>query len=100
MQFSPRGSFAAIIALGATILASPALAKNGVTDQEAVVIVGACKPVAEFIKLARMVDFNPAFVNISFVGALAKQLGPDGKGVIVRQVVPFPWDRLVKLSAN
>jgi len=34
------------------------------------------------------------FVNISFVGAsaLAKELGADGQGVIVSQVVPFPWD--------
>ena len=56
-------------------------------------IVGAYKPVAEFIKLSRKTGFNPVFVNISFVGAnaLAKELGPDGKGVIVSQVVPFPW---------
>src|SRR3954466_2023267 len=57
---------------------------------EAVVIVGAYKPVAEFIKLSKKVGFNPVFVNISFVGAnaLAKELGPEGKGVIVSQVVP------------
>ena len=44
---------------------------------EAVVIVGAYKPVAEFIKLSRKTGFNPVFVNISFVGAnaLAKELG-------------------------
>jgi ABC-type branched-subunit amino acid transport system substrate-binding protein len=61
---------------------------------EAVVIVGAYKPVAEFIKLSKKINFNPVFVNISFVGAnaLAKELGPEGKGVIVSQVVPFPGD--------
>jgi branched-chain amino acid transport system substrate-binding protein len=71
-------------------------------DAEAVVIVGAYKPVAEFIKLARKVDFNPVFVNISFVGAvaLAKELGQDGKGVIVSQVVPFPWDTSLKVVAD
>ena len=65
-------------------------------------IVGAYKPVAEFIKLSRKVDFNPVFVNISFVGAgaLAKELGPDGKGVIVSQVVPFPWDASLKVVAD
>ena len=39
----------------------------------------------EFIKLAHRRGFNPTFVAISFVGAsaLARELGPDGKGVIV-----------------
>ena len=42
------------------------------------------------------------FVNISFVGAsaLAKELGPDGNGVIVSQVVPFPWDASLKVVAE
>jgi branched-chain amino acid transport system substrate-binding protein len=71
-------------------------------DPEAVVMVGAYKPSAEFIKLSRKVDFNPVFVNISFVGAsaLAKELGPEGKGVIVSQVVPFPWDASLKVVAD
>jgi ABC-type branched-subunit amino acid transport system substrate-binding protein len=71
-------------------------------DPEAVVMVGAYKPSAEFIKLARKVDFNPVFVNISFVGAvaLAKELGADGKGVIVSQVVPFPHDTSIKVVAD
>ena len=69
---------------------------------EAVVIVGAYKPVAEFIKLSKKTGFNPVFVNISFVGAnaLAKELGPDGKGVIVSQVVPFPGDASLKVVAD
>jgi branched-chain amino acid transport system substrate-binding protein len=69
---------------------------------EAVVIVGAYKPVAEFIKLAKKIGFSPVFVNISFVGAnaLAKELGPDGKGVIVSQVVPFPADTSLKVVAD
>ena len=71
-------------------------------EPEAVVIVGAYKPVAEFIKLSRKIGFNPVFVNISFVGAnaLARELGPDGKGVIVSQVVPFPWDASLKVVAD
>ena len=69
---------------------------------EAVVMVGAYKPSAEFIKLSRKIEFNPVFVNISFVGAsaLAKELGPDGAGVIVSQVVPFPWDASLKVIAD
>lgn len=69
---------------------------------EAVVMVGAYQPSAEFIKLARKIDFNPVFVNISFVGAsaLAKALGNEGAGVIVSQVVPFPWDASIKVIAD
>ena len=71
-------------------------------EPEAVVMVGPYKPCAEFIKLAHKIEFNPVFVNISFVGAtaLAKELGPDGKGVIVSQVVPFPWDASLKAVAD
>jgi branched-chain amino acid transport system substrate-binding protein len=59
---------------------------------EAVVMVGAYKPSAVFIKLARKLKMDVVFVNISFVGsrALAKALGKDGEGVVVTQVVPLP----------
>ena len=69
------------------------------SDPQAVVMVGAYKPIAEFIKLARKVKLNSTFVNISFVGsdALAKELGPDGEGVVITQVVPFPWDSSIPL---
>jgi ABC-type branched-subunit amino acid transport system substrate-binding protein len=64
---------------------------------DAVVMVGAYKPISEFIKLAKTIDFGPTFVNISFVGsaALANELQENGEGVIVSQVVPFPWDESV-----
>src|SRR3954447_8766723 len=82
-----------------TVAVKTALLNIKKEDPEAVVMVGAYKPVAEFIKLSRKVSFNPVFVNISFVGAsaLAKELGEDGKGVIVSQVVPFPWDASIKV---
>lgn len=71
-------------------------------DPQAVVIVGAYKPAAEFIKLARKVKMDATFVNISFVGskALAGELGADGAGVVVTQVVPFPWDNSIPLVAE
>lgn len=64
-------------------------------NPEAVILVGAYQPVATFIRWCRRLDFNPVFVNISFVGssALARALGPSGKDVVVTQVVPFPHDR-------
>jgi len=71
-------------------------------DPEAVIIVGAYQPVATFIKWCRYLDFNPIFVNISFVGssALARALGTAGKGVVVTQVVPFPHDRWIPVVAR
>ncbi|MDF9301692.1 ABC transporter substrate-binding protein [Tritonibacter mobilis] len=69
---------------------------------DAVVMVGAYKPVAEFIKLARKMKLDSEFVNISFVGsdALAQELGEHGEGVIISQVVPFPWDMSIPVVAQ
>ena len=64
---------------------------------EAVVIIGTHRPAAALIRWARRLDFNPYFVNISVVGsaALARELGADGAGVYITQVVPFPLDSSV-----
>jgi len=69
---------------------------------QAVVMVGSYQPVATFIKVARSIDFEPLFVNISFVGsdALAEELGPAGEGVIVTQVVPLPYEPSLPLVAS
>jgi ABC-type branched-subunit amino acid transport system substrate-binding protein len=69
---------------------------------DAVVMVGAYKPVAEFIKLARKMKMESTFVNISFVGsdALSRELGDAGEGVIISQVVPFPWDVSIPVVAQ
>ncbi|MFI5305274.1 MAG: ABC transporter substrate-binding protein [Nitrospiria bacterium] len=70
-------------------------------NPEAVIMIGTYKPCAEFIKKAKSQGFKPKFLNISFVGtyALIQELGSDGDGVIVTQVVPNPIDsplRIVK----
>lgn len=61
-------------------------------DPDAVVLIGAYQPVAALVGWARHLRFNPLFVTISFVGsrALARELGRDGAGVYVTQVVPHP----------
>jgi branched-chain amino acid transport system substrate-binding protein len=61
---------------------------------QAVVTVGPYKPIAEFVRIAHQQKFNPTFVAISFVGsdALAREMGSHGAGVVISQVVPFPWD--------
>ena len=69
---------------------------------EAVVIIGAYRPVSLFIRWARRLGFDPVFVNISFVGsnALARELGEAGEGVLVTQVVPFPEDDSLPVVAD
>ncbi len=71
-------------------------------NPEAVVTIGPYKPVAAFIKLAHQVKLDAIFVAISFVGSesLAKELGDQGRGVIISQVVPFPWDTSMPIVAS
>ena len=61
---------------------------------EAVIMVGAYEPVAALVAWSRHLGLIPVFMTISFVGsnALAQELGPEGAGVFVTQVVPFPTD--------
>ena len=60
---------------------------------DAVVQIGAYKGCAAFIRAARKAGFGGTFCNVSFVGtqALADELGRDGAGVVVSQVMPFPF---------
>src|SRR6185437_9690974 len=69
---------------------------------EAVIMIGAYQPCAEFIKVAREIKLDAVFVNISFVGteALAQELGREGSGVVVTQVVPFPTDTSISVVAR
>ena len=71
-------------------------------EPDAVIMISPYKPAAEFIKLARQIKLAATFVNISFVGsdALAKELGADGAGTVVTQVVPFPRDASVPVVAR
>lgn len=64
---------------------------DGDIEPKAIIMVGAYKPCAAFIKLAKENDMTDTlFLNVSFVGskALANELGGDVSNVIVTQVVP------------
>jgi branched-chain amino acid transport system substrate-binding protein len=67
------------------------LAKSGA---DAIVQVSAYKSCAAFIREARKAGFGGTFFNVSFVGtkALADELGKEGAGVVVSQVVPSPYN--------
>ena len=64
-------------------------------EPEAIVMVGAYKPCAEFIKLAKKLGMEDViYCNISFVGttAIKDELGDAGQGCIISQVMPLPDD--------
>ncbi|MCY3625721.1 MAG: ABC transporter substrate-binding protein [Candidatus Dadabacteria bacterium] len=85
-----------------TVAIKTALVDLRATGPEAVIIVGPYKPTATFIKWAHHIGLNSIFMTLSFVGsnALASELGDQGAGVLVTQVVPFPTGNTVPASAS
>lgn len=69
---------------------------------EAIVQVGAYKACASFIRQARRQGFGGTFYNVSFVGtqALVEELGAEARGVVVSQVMPFPYSPATTLSGE
>ena len=69
---------------------------------EAVIMIGAYRPVAALISWARHTGLDAVFMTVSFVGsnALAEWLGAAGAGVFVTQVVPFPTDDTLPVVAT
>lgn len=61
---------------------------------DAVVMVGPYAPLAAFIKEARAAGLKSQLATVSFVGTdnLVAEVGKDGDGVVISQVVPFPED--------
>lgn len=64
---------------------------------QAVVMVAAYKSCAAFVRQMSSAGPSPTFWTVSSVGsqALARELGEEGRGVHVAQVVPYPWDSSV-----
>lgn len=61
---------------------------------DGIVQVSAYKSCAAFIRTAQKAGYGGTFFNVSFVGtqALADELGKDGAGVVVSQVMPSPYN--------
>jgi branched-chain amino acid transport system substrate-binding protein len=70
-----------------------AVATINAAKPDAVVQISAYKSCAAYIRAARAAGYGGTFYNVSFVGtqALADELGKDGAGVVVSQVVPTPY---------
>lgn len=77
-----------------TVNVAKAVADIKKASPQAVIMISAYKSCAAFIREMKKQGQNPTFWNVSFVGskALAQELGPEGRGVEISQVVPFPWD--------
>ena len=67
---------------------------------DAVVQISAYKSCAAFIRAARKAGYGGTFFNVSFVGtqALADELGKEGLGIMVSQVMPFPFSTTTAIS--
>jgi len=67
---------------------------------DAVVQISAYKSCAAFIREARKAGYGGTFFNVSFVGtqALADELGREGRGIMVSQVMPFPFSTTTGIS--
>ncbi|SPE21324.1 Extracellular ligand-binding receptor [Burkholderiales bacterium] len=80
----PRNTLAVKTGVAAMLEAKP----------DAIILVGPYAPVAAFIKEARAANLKSQLGTVSFVGtdSLVEQVGKDGDGVVISQVVPFPRD--------
>ncbi|MDE2418955.1 MAG: ABC transporter substrate-binding protein [Burkholderiales bacterium] len=67
---------------------------------EAVIQISAYKSCAAYIRAARKAGYGGGFYNVSFVGtqALADELGKEGAGVVVSQVMPTPYNNVKGIS--
>lgn len=67
---------------------------------EAVIQISAYKSCAAYIRASRKAGYGGGFYNVSFVGtqALADELGKEGAGVVVSQVMPTPYNNVKGIS--
>ena len=77
-----------------------AVATINAARPDAVVQISAYKSCAAYIRAAKAAGYGGTFYNVSFVGtqALADELGKDGAGVVVSQVVPNPFSSTRPIS--
>jgi len=89
MQTAAKGTFQRN-----TVAVKAGLAAMLEAKPDAVVMVGPYTPLAAFIKEARAAGLKAQLATVSFVGTdnLVAQVGKDGDGVVISQVVPFPED--------
>ena len=80
-----------------TVEVTKAVADIVPANANAIVQISAYKSCAAFIRAARKAGFGGTFYNVSFVGtqALADELGREARGVMVSQVMPYPYTQSI-----
>ena len=70
-----------------------AVADVAKAEPQAVIMYTLFKPAVEFVRQMKKAGANPTFIALSPVGTngLIKELGPDSRGIVVSQTVPYPW---------
>ena len=83
-----------------TVNVAPAVRDIAAAMPDAVVQISAYKSCAAFIREARKAGYGGTFFNVSFVGtqALADELRKEGLGIVVSQVMPFPFSTTTEIS--
>lgn len=81
---------------------APALKQILAASPEAIIQIGAYKACATFVRLARRSGYGGNFYNLSFVDtqALSDELGAVARGVIVSQVMPFPYSSVTPIATE
>ncbi len=76
-----------------TVDVAQAVATIVPAQPHAVVQISAYGSCAAFVRAARKAGYGAQICNVSFVGtqALADELGADGRGVMISQVMPYPY---------
>ena len=79
-----------------------AVAKILPARPDAIIQISAYSSCAAYIRSMQKAGYTGQFYNVSFVGsqALADALGKDGPGVVISQVVPFPWHAATPVVAE
>jgi branched-chain amino acid transport system substrate-binding protein len=82
-----------------TVEVAAAVKSITATRPDAVVQISAYKSCAAFVRAARQAGYGGTFYNVSFVGtqALADELGKDARGVMVSQVMPYPYTQSIPI---
>ncbi|MDP3341335.1 ABC transporter substrate-binding protein [Frigidibacter sp.] len=83
-----------------TVAVKAALIDIRRSKPEAVALVAVAGPITEFVLSAQSLEFTPSYISISF-GAeeIAAELGSDGAGMVMSQIVPSPHDPAMPVAA-
>jgi ABC-type branched-subunit amino acid transport system substrate-binding protein len=83
-----------------TVNVAQAVKDIAAASPEAVIQISAYKSSAAFIREARKAGYGGTLYNVSFVGtqALADELGKDARGVMISQVMPYPFSSATPIA--